>query len=90
MKQIVVKRHGNLEGFDERKIYASVYASCLNCQINKAEGEKIASKAVKNLKSWIKNKKQINSDDIFHEISRILHKINRDVAFMYKTHRDVN
>ena len=90
MKKIIVKRHENLERFDERKIYASCYSACINCSINKLKAEKICEKASREIKLWIKNKKQVTSDDLFNKLSKILNKFDRDASFMYKTHRDVN
>ena len=90
MVKHVIKRHGHLEKFDERKVYASCYAACLNSHINKKESEKIAEEITKKIKSWIKTKKVVSSDDIFKEMTKLLKKLDKDVAFMYETHRDVN
>ncbi|MEK6907013.1 MAG: ATP cone domain-containing protein, partial [Nanoarchaeota archaeon] len=78
----IIKRHGHLEKFDERKVYASCYAACLNCHINKQEAEKICKKVSTKIKSWIKTKKQVSSDDIFKEMTKLLKKLNKDAAFM--------
>ena len=86
----IIKRHGKLEKFDERKVYASSYAACLNCHMNKIDAEKIASNVSKKIKSWIKSKKQTTSDNIFKEVIKVLKKLDKDAAFMYETHRDVN
>ena len=90
MHKYIIKRRGHLEKFDERKVYASCYAACLNTSLTKYEAENIAEKATKKIKTWIKNKKQVTSDDIFKEVIKIMNKLDKDSAFMYETHRDVN
>jgi len=86
----IVKRRGHRQEFDERKIYASVYAACINTSLEKEEAEKIASKVAGSIKSWVKDKKEVNSSDIFEKTGASLEEINPDVAFMYKTHRDIS
>ena len=86
----VVKRKGNLEKFDERKVYASCYFAGLNCHINKLKAEKLCEKVTRDIKLWLRNKKKISSDDIFRQMIKILNKYDEDVSFMYETHRDVN
>ena len=86
----IVKRRGHRQEFDERKIYASVYAACINTSLEKEEAEKIANKISDSIKSWVKDKKEVNSSDIFEETASLLEEINPDAAFMYKTHRDIS
>ncbi len=86
----IVKRKGHRQEFDERKIYASVYAACTNVSLEKESAEKIASKVANTIKSWVKDKKEVSSSDIFDKAGATLEEINPDVAFMYKTHRDIS
>ena len=85
----VVKRRGQEQEFDERKVYASCYAACLRTRLHTQEAEKICEKVSKQIKSWIKNKKMVTSDQIFKKVILITKKYNKDVSFMYKTHRDI-
>ena len=87
---LVEKRDGRCEKFDERKVYASAYASCLSASVNVIEAEGISEKVTFRVKKWLKNKKKISSNEIFKQIVNALKKLNNDAAFMYETHRDIN
>ena len=86
----IVKRKGHEEHFDERKLYASCYAACLNVQMDRKDAEKCADKTTKEIKKWIKRKKEVTSNRIFKEVVTALGKYNKDAAFMYETHRDIS
>lgn len=86
----IVKRKGHKQEFDERKVYASVYAACLSAHLEKEEAETIANLVGREIKNWITGKEQVNSDEIFKQISEELMTLNKDAAFMYTTHRDVS
>ena len=86
----IVKRKGHEEHFDERKVYASCFAACLNVHMGKHDAEKCAEKATADVKKSIKRKKEITSDQIFKEVIKALKKYDKDAAFMYETHRDIS
>ncbi len=86
----IVKRKGHEEHFDERKVYASTFAACLNVHMKKTEAEKCADTVTGEIKKWIKKRDEVTSSDIFMEIIKALKKVNEDAAFMYETHRDIN
>ena len=89
MGKYLVKREGHVHPFDERKVYASSYASCLSSHVSPDQAEKIAEKVCRDIKKWIKNKRNVTSDQIFKEIGKSLKKYNKDASFMYLTHRDI-
>ena len=89
-KYCIVKRKGHTEEFDERKVYASCYAACLNTQLKEEVSEKISEKVCKEIKIWTKKKKTVSSDEIFKKVIVAIKKHNKDVAFMYETHRDIS
>jgi len=89
-KYCIVKRKGHSEEFDERKIYGSTYAACLNTQLKHTESEKIAEKVSKEIKVWAKKRKTVDSSDLFKKTIAALKKHNKDAAFMYETHRDIS
>ena len=89
-KMLVVKRRGHAEPFDEKKLYGSVYAACSNCDLKEKECEKLAEKVIRELKKKIKNKKEINSTEIFGMVISIMARYNEDAAFMYEVHRDIS
>lgn len=86
----IIKRRGHKEKFDERKVYASCYEACLNTQLPKLEAEKICDKVTKEIKKWVKIKKEVTSEDIFKQMTKIIRKFNKHAAFMYETHRDIS
>jgi len=86
----IVKRKGHKQQFDERKLYASVYAACLSAHVDKEEVEVTANLVTREIKKWIEDKKEISSDQIFKKVGEELGHLNKDAAFMYTTHRDVS
>jgi len=86
----IVKRMGRKELFDQRKIYASCYSACLTTHMKRVEAEKICDKVCKDMRKWIRNKKQVTSNQIFRETTKSIRKYDKKVAFMYGTHRDVS
>ena len=89
-KYCIVKRKGHAEEFDERKVYTSCYAACLMTQLKEEKSKKIADKVCKEIKTWVKKKKRVNSDEIFKKVIAAIRKYNKDAAFMYETHRDIS
>ena len=90
MQQHLVKREGHYEPFDERKVYASVYAACLNVRMHEGEAELIADKVSKEVGEQLSNKVEVDSNQILQLTAEALRKYNSDAAFMYETHRDVS
>jgi len=86
----IIKRRGHKQEFDERKVYASVYAACLSAHVDKEETEATANLVMREIKKWIDNKEGVTSDEIFRQTSEELMSLNKDAAFMYTTHRDVS
>lgn len=88
----VVKRKGNLESYDEKKVYASVYSAALICEYPEKKAEKIALDVMKKVNSWFakesKRKKCVNSIHIREHVLRNLK--DKDVALIYKHHFDLS
>jgi len=89
-KYCIVKRKGHTHEFDERKVYASCYAACLSSHIEHIEVEKICDKVTKEIKTWARKRKKVDSSDIFAKVISAMKKHNKNAAFMYETHRDVS
>ena len=87
---LIVKRKGRKEDFDSRKVYASVYAACRNGHLNEQDAETIADKVSKELEVQLKDKVEVDSNQIFIMTTQALKKHHEDAAFMYETHRDVS
>ncbi len=86
----IVKRRGQKQEFDEKKVYGSVYAACMACQLHENECERISDSMVSEVKKFVKGKKEVNSTEIFGLVVQKLAKIREDAAFMYQTHRELS
>ena len=79
-----------MQEFDDRKIYGSVYAACLASYTDEEMAEATANLVTKEVKQWMGDKNQVTSHEIFNKVTDELEHLNKDAAFMYKTHRDVS
>lgn len=86
----IIKRKGHKQKFDERKLYASIYAACLSAHIDKEEAAATANLVTREVKKWLEGKKEISSDRIFSQAGGELGHLNKDASFMYTTHRDIS
>lgn len=87
MTHIVKRAPGHSEPYDERKLYASIYAACLSVRTPAGEAELTAAKVCQDLVPWLKTKAEITSADIRHKASEHLRVYNPDAAYMYVHHR---
>jgi transcriptional regulator NrdR family protein len=83
----IVKRGGNSEAFDSRKLYASVYASCLSVHESAAVAELIAQKVTHQIELWLAAKTEVTSNDIRHAAGKFLSKLNPHAGYVYLHHR---
>ena len=88
--EVIIKRKGRQEGFDERKLYASCYSACTTTHHGKEESEQICAQVTDAVKLFLVDKKEVDSDELFRETVRELEKVSREAAFMYETHRDIS
>lgn len=86
----IVKRRGHKQEFDERKLYASVFAACLAAHVKHEEAESIANLVCREIKKWLGEKEEVSSDEIFKKVGEELGHLNKNASFMYLTHRDVS
>lgn len=86
----IVKRHGHKEPFDERKLYASVYAACLTSRMLHEEAESIANLVTREVIKWVVDKDEVTSSEVSEQAGKELEHLNKEAAFMYKTHRDIS
>jgi len=89
-KLSAVKRGGKIQEFDEKKIYKSCHSACMSVHRDKKLADEICKKTMKEIKKWASKKDLVTSDQIFIETIKILKKYDKDSAFMYETHRDIN
>lgn len=86
----IVKRRGQKQEFDERKLYASIFAACLSSHVKHEEAELIANLVTREVKKWLEGKEEVNSDQIFQKAGEELKHLNKEASFMYLTHRDIS
>ena len=89
-KPCVVKRAGYEELYDERKVYATCYYAAKATHLKTKNAEDLCSKVVKDVSNWIIKCTCVTSHQIHAQIVKSMRKYNRDVAFMYDTHRDIS
>ncbi len=83
----IVKRAGHVELFDEKKLYASIYAAALAVREPVGSAELIAQEVVKSVEQWLKPKHEVTSNDIRREAAKHLKAINEEAGFQYTHHR---
>ena len=87
----IIKRRGHSEPFDEKKIYASAYAACLNAELGEQKCEEVAEKVMKEITKEIKSRHNaVDSSELAELTHKALEKFDKDVAFLYKTHLDLS
>lgn len=83
----IVKRAGHSENYDERKLYASIYAACLSVREHPGSAELIAQEVVHQFENWLENKHEVSSNDIRRKAGQYLKALNSDAGHMYLLHR---
>ena len=86
----IVKRKGHKERFDERKVYASVFAACMALRMSDEEGEVIANLVSHEVAEEYKTVHEVSAHTIHNFVTKSLRKYNSDVAYIYDTHRDIS
>lgn len=85
---LIVKRSpGHNEDYDERKLYASIYASCLSVRTPAGSAEITADRVCRDMEAWLARKPEVTSDDIRRVAGEHLTAYHPDAAYMYKHHR---
>ena len=85
----IVKRGGHAEAYDERKLYASVYAACLSVREHAGTAELTAERVTSQVTAWLAPKHEVTANDIRRKAVKYLQAINPDAAYMYLHHRVV-
>lgn len=86
----IVKRQGHREPYDERKIYASVYAACLVAGDSETSAEKTSSAVAKKVTKFASEWRVVKSDQIFRQVIVELGKLSPKAVFLYEVHRDLS
>ena len=83
----IVKRGGHTEPYDQRKLYASVYAACLGVREFPGTAELTAKEVTQEFEKWLGEKHEVTSNDIRRVTAEHLTAINPDAGHMYLHHR---
>lgn len=86
----VVKRNRKKETFDKKKLYISIFNSCLNTQLPRKECEKIAKKIFKDVAKILEKQTCLLSEEITDIVTKAMSKQRKELAFMYATHKELN
>ncbi|HEX6462154.1 MAG TPA: hypothetical protein VFZ58_02660 [Candidatus Saccharimonadales bacterium] len=84
---IVKRLPGYSEPYNEQKLFASIYASCLSVRTPIGSAEMIAQKVCRALTPWLAKKPEITSADIRRKTSEHLAAYHPEAAYIYKNHR---
>ncbi len=87
---LIVKRKGHTEKFDQRKLYASVYAACTTLRMSEEEAELISLKVMQNVIDQLQNQNEVNSSTIYEKAHQELESFHPEAAYMYANHYDIN
>lgn len=86
----IVKRAKHTEEYDERKLYASVYAACVAVRVSPGEAELVARQVCQDVGSWLEDKHEVTASDIHRQAAKNLKAYNPDAGYIYETHRDIS
>ena len=90
-KQItVVKMNRTKETFNQKKLYTSIYSSCLSTQLPKKECQRIAKKIYGDVVKILRKKQCLLSEEVSATVTKAMAKHQKELAFMYKTHKDLS
>ena len=87
--QHIVKRKGHKEPYDQKKVYAAVFAACQSVREPAGSAELVAEKVMKQVTDWIQKKHEVTANDIRRQASKHLNAYNEDAAHMLLHHRVV-
>ncbi|MGD8373262.1 MAG: hypothetical protein PVI21_00170 [Candidatus Woesebacteria bacterium] len=87
---IVKRSPEHNEPYDERKLYASIYAICLSVRAPQGEAEITADHVCKDVKPWLLGKSEVTSADIRRKAAEHLGIYNPNAAYLYKHHRVIS
>lgn len=80
----VIRREGKAEEFEEKKLYASVYAAASSSNYEESECEEIAEEVTQNVKEWLQGKVQISSRTLRKKIAEQLEARSETLSFAYR------
>lgn len=86
----VVKKSRKKESFNKKKLYASIYNSCLSTQLSRKECERIAKKIYQDVAKILEKQTCLLSEEITETVAKAMSKHRKELAFMYQTHKELS
>lgn len=88
----VCDRDGDKIRFDDRKLYASVYAPAMEADYDDDAAEDLAEEVVDAVVDWIEGHEDdvVTTREIREKAEELLEERDEDVAFLYRTHLDIS
>ncbi len=83
----IVKRKGHAEAFDDKKLYDSVYFSCIAVHEPVGIAQLVSERVVQDVSGWLVKKSEVTSNDIRRHTAHYLYDYSPDAAFIYLHHR---
>jgi len=87
-----VNKEGEKESFDERKLYASVFYPAREADYDQVDAEELANDVCAAVKDWFREHEDnvLTTREIRNMVNEQLSERDPDVAFLYRTHLDIN
>ncbi len=88
----VVNQDGEKESFDERKLYGSVFYPAREAEYDREEAEALANGLTEDVRDWIDDHEDdvVTSRELREKVLELLEEEDDGVAFLYRTHMDIN
>lgn len=90
VKKIVVKANRTKELFNQKKLYASIHRSCLSVELSRKDCDQLAKHIYQDALKMLEKEQCLLSEEISAAVAKAMHKRKKELAFMYKTHRDLS
>jgi len=89
-KKIIVKSDRKKEAFSEKKLYKSIHDACLSAQVPKKECETLTKRIYKDVLKLIKQQHCLLSEEVASHVANVMHKRKKELAVMYKGHKNIS
>jgi transcriptional regulator NrdR family protein len=85
----IVKRSKQVEAYDRKRLFKSIYSACLGVNSPDGEAETTAIEVTKAVEKWLSKKQEVTSADVRRKTAEHLVAYNPDAAYMYKKQRRI-
>jgi len=85
----VIKNTGKVQSFNSKKLAKSIEYTLLSNHYTPEQAKTIAQKVTQNVVEWMTKKTEVTYIDIRTQSAKQLAKIDNNVAFLYKKHKEL-